>query len=871
MITRGRVLAAILIASAAGFLTFVFSLNNLIDKNRDAIREEIQQYLGRAVGFDELRLNLRGGLGLSATGLRIAEDTRFAATPIVQARELKMLVRWFPILQGKIEISSLVLDAPEIQIIRNEAGMLNTSALKIIRKVESPGVSAPERRQKPKFSISAVQVTNGKVDFIDRSAKEPVEIQARNVRLSLSGLSSARESNLKFSAGLFEGPGQRLVVEGKVGPFQKNLDWTEHPVDVHVRLDSLLLPQLTRAVPPLRNRFPLYIGMRGAVTAQARVSGTVAQPRISELALSGSLFDSAAENVAFAGELDLSKSRLWSDGQVKGKITIDGLNLAELREIPFLKQALPADLIMEGPLKLAGEIEGRLDDWRMNSRINAEENTIQLGTWLKKPKGTPAQLDLRLGRQKNRVVVEESILAVRKTKIKFSGVVEAAPDPHLLVRVRSDATDLSGWATLLPSLAGYRVGGMIRLDLSILKRFGLREKDLEIRGALRVDNSQAKERGSGRGIEGITARIFFTGKEARAEDLSFRLGGSDLNVEARMPDLAQNKLQYSLRSSRLNLADLNGLVGQKSDELKTLTSTGEVEITSGKPVLRGNLFSSEGVLQEIPYRNLKGEIVWSEGRVSFKNVSLQALSGTLRANGAWQLDAKAQRVSLDSSIDAVDLKEFLSQRFPSFKDHIEGTLHLTSRLRGEGSGSAELRENIKGEGAAQIRGGSLKNFNLPERLVSGLSRLPGTTKLPVSRSPRFISLLERSDTPFDVLAASFILEQGRVRTRNLSLSTPEYSISGEGWIGMDQTMKLNGWLFTSPQLTQDLVHENGNLRYLMDRHGKLAIPFRLEGSFSHLQLKPDLQGLLSAMQRGFRQLVPKRNLRDRQEQRRKAD
>ena len=65
-------------ALAFFFLAFVVvvgllivSLNTLVDRNRDGIREEIQKALGRSISFDKVRLNLWSGLGLIAKNLRI--------------------------------------------------------------------------------------------------------------------------------------------------------------------------------------------------------------------------------------------------------------------------------------------------------------------------------------------------------------------------------------------------------------------------------------------------------------------------------------------------------------------------------------------------------------------------------------------------------------------------------------------------------------------------------------------------------------------------------------------------------------------------------------------------------------------------------
>ena len=276
-------------------------------------------------------------------------------------------------------------------------------------------------------------------------------------------------------------------------------------------------------------------------------------------------------------------------------------------------------------------------------------------------------------------------------------------------------------------------------------------------------------------------------------------------------------------------------------------------MSKGKTVVRGNLSSSEGTFQEIPYRNLRGKFAWSPRKLSFESLSFQALGGTLRADGAWETGAKSpQRLAMNFNIRAVDLKALLSQKFPKFKDHIEGRLNFKARLQGEGKNSSSLQESLQGGGKTRIRDGSLKDFNLVERVLSKVTGLPGISNLLSSRIPsRYSTIFKRRDTPFDTLAATFTVEQGRIRTDDLFLATPDYSINGRGWIGFDKTMKWNATLVMSPQFTRELVKEHKNVHYMLDRQGRLAVPFRLEGTLPRVQAKPDLKGLVKAIQRGL--------------------
>ncbi|MFQ5902441.1 MAG: AsmA family protein [Candidatus Binatia bacterium] len=850
-----KTIAVLLFTSALVLTLVVASLNTLIDKNRDRIREEIQKTLGRAIKFDDLRLSFWGGLGLSAKHLRIAEDTRFAATPFIQTKELKMQVRWLPLLLGYIEIKKFILDEPEIQIIKNEAKNLNISALAKPQRgtKKTREVKGGKRRYAPTLLISAIRVTNGKIYYIDRSFKEPVEIRIRNLDMDLRGLALTGTTEIKLAANLFEGQGQNMSVEGRVGPFGDGGDWTRYPLDLQVHVDSVLLPQLTRAIPFLRDKISPGLGITGPLMLQAKFLGTFERPRISDLTLTGSFFSSTSNNTTVSGELDLSKGGSWRDSQIKGKMIVDPVSLDHLKKIPLIKQALPASLISEGPLRVASELQGNLENLKVHTLIKARESEIRYGGWLKKGKGIPAQMELKVRRQKNRLIFEESALTLHNLKLKFSGQLEELPERRLTLHLRTDGVNLSDWDGLLLPLSPYSMGGKLRWDFSIKKNLGLQDGGLDIRGTLNLDDTQVKDKKTGRGLEKVAAQVFFRGKEARIEDSSFRLGSSDVAFKATLPNFSQPTLRYTLRSPKLNLADLTGLSTYKADEMKALQSTGELQMGKGKTKLRGDLSSSEGTLQGILYRNLRGKIAWSPRSVSFKNLSVQALSGTFRVNGAWETGAKnSQRLALNSNIRAVDLKAQLSHKFPKFKDHIEGQLNFRAKLRGGSKNGSTLQESLQGEGETQIRYGSLKDFNLVERVLSKVTGLPGISNLLSSRMPsRYSTIFKRRDTPFDTLAATFSVEQGRIQTEDLLLSTPDYSINGKGWIGFDKTMKWNATLIMSPQFTQELMKKHKNVRYMLDRQGRLAVPFRLKGTLPNVQAKPDLKGLVKAIQRGL--------------------
>jgi len=338
-----KVVPIVFLALASLLIIFGVSLNAIIAKSREHIHEELQKSFGRDVAFGELRLSFWRGPGLSAKDLRIAEDPRFAATPFIQTKELTMQLRWLPLLAGRFEIDKFILDEPEIQIITNETGALNIATLTGREKKPKEAVEAREKKGPgaPKFSITAVSIRNGSVYYIDRTSREPVEIRLRKVDLDAREAAPGETAKVKMSGGLFEYPGRNVSVEGKVGPRGEN-PWSRVPLDLQIRCDSLLLPQLTRAIPALRTTMIRHLDAAGPIAVQTKLLGTFERPRLAELNLIGPFFGANSNNTTVKGELDFSRAASWSEGVIKTQIAIDPLPLDQLKTIPFFRETLPA-------------------------------------------------------------------------------------------------------------------------------------------------------------------------------------------------------------------------------------------------------------------------------------------------------------------------------------------------------------------------------------------------------------------------------------------------------------------------------------------------------------------------------------------------
>ena len=843
----------VLIAFTVGIFAFVQSLSIIASKNRDPVYQELQKLVGANASFDGLEASLWGGFGFTAREFRIADNPRFAATPLLHATELKLGVSLLELLLGKVVIDSLTFKNPEFQIITEEEGLLNLSALGFSKKelgvIPKLRMASPDRRHPTvSFLVTKIRLKNGRVDFFDRSIKEPAEIQIKNINMEINGLDPAGKTALRLTAALTEGLRRDVKIEGQLGPMQHDRGWSQQPVDLEMQFDSLYVPMLARAMPFLRNNIPRELDVTGPMSLHAKFGGTLAQPRITDVTLKVPFFGSSDYNAVLQGTMELPQSRSWDQAQIKGQLTLDSVNLTSLRNLPFLKPILPVPLVTDGSMSIYSQFEGSWERLRIGALIKADKSDLRYSDWLRKPAGSSARLRARISRQKKGFVLHESELSFGNSIMTVSGLVEDTPESRLQLKLHNGPSKLATWGHLISPLSFYGVGGSANWDILLEKSLALTDDGWKVRGKLRLADAELRHKESGRKIDQFNASISFLGKGARVENASFRLGSSRISMTADIADLFQPSARYKLWSPELNPTDLPALPVGQATRIKNVTASGELHIQDGALSLEGSLFSPEGTLQQTLYRDLRGEVSWSPAHIGFKNLSLQTLNGSLRFDGSWLADDEPSKsLNLVSQIDSIDVQTLMSQIFPERRNRLEGQLNFRGRFNATTQSGRIVQSGLKGSGETEISHGTIKDFNLISQFLLRGSDSSASSKISSLLPTSLIALLDQRDTLFDTLKASFTVEQKRVRTDNFSLSTPDYTITAAGWMGFDGETKWNGSLVLAPWVTQALQRDYRMIRYLLDRRGRLSISFRAEGTLPNITVRPENRALAQAL------------------------
>jgi AsmA protein len=222
----GIVVAVLLVILVA----LPFMIN--VDSFRPRIQSEASAALGREVTLGKLSLSILSST-VKADDISIADDPAFATTPFVKAESLKVGVELKPLIFSKeIKVTEIVLEKPEINLIRGPNGTWNFSNIGSAsrNKPDAPKSSGP-----PNVSVAKLEVNHGRLSIGKlNSALKPQVYDEVNV--SVKDFSETSEFPFKLTTNL-PGGGD-ADISGKAGPINAE-NTAKTPFETAVKVNNM--------------------------------------------------------------------------------------------------------------------------------------------------------------------------------------------------------------------------------------------------------------------------------------------------------------------------------------------------------------------------------------------------------------------------------------------------------------------------------------------------------------------------------------------------------------------------------------------------------------------------------------------------------
>ncbi len=180
-----------------------------VDKYRPRVQAEIQKKLDRPVTLGHLGVRLFP-LSIRVDGLTIGEAPGFASPqPFATAKEVYVSASLISLVRGNPEVKDLNLDQPQIELIRNPAGVWNFSTLG----------GNTSGNQSDEFSLDELKISDGRVAVTDQVTKEPRSVYD-HIDVSLSNFGPGKQFGVDLALHLPGNGKEVFAFNGKAGPLQ---------------------------------------------------------------------------------------------------------------------------------------------------------------------------------------------------------------------------------------------------------------------------------------------------------------------------------------------------------------------------------------------------------------------------------------------------------------------------------------------------------------------------------------------------------------------------------------------------------------------------------------------------------------------------
>ena len=732
-----------------------------VNRYRTQAAASIGNALGRAVTVSNIELQLMPRPGLILSGFVVADDPSFGSEPMLRADRVTAYLRLSSLWRGRLEIGTLSLENPSLNLARSGDGHWNLEEL-VSRTAQVRPAPTAKIRPEYRTRFPYVEATGGRINFKLGQVKKAFAFSDADFALWL-------ESESEWSVRLEARPVRTDVPVGDTGVFrmegrfQRASSLRDTPLNLKATFAKGQLGQLTALIYG-RDR-----GWRGSIAARAALAGTPSSLAVTldasaddfrrfdivlgeALRLSAhctatysSIDDSArgiqCQSPVRTGTLQLRGDVIGLQGQYFNfGVTADQVPLDRLVALArHTKKDLPDDLTATGTAdavftvrKSPGETPlwsggGRTTRFALQSK--ALKPDLELGPLeyaiVEAPAGRAAKSMRRQAKALNVSAGDSALRAV----IKPFALPIGSPSPAVArayFDLKQYRIDLAGAADLarLMSIAramgigapAIGVAGPAQVDFSVAGtwagfaspvpsgRMQMHDSTVELQGVfepLHVSSAVVSLAQQSAAISSFTA----TFKDGTS------IGGS-ADFPLRCPDPASCILHFDLHSPELSLLRLNQLLNPafQSHPWYHLLTIGQANQNALLRLHgRGRIAIAHFSMSNLITSNFTSTVEFNAGALSLKDLSADLLGG--HHSGNWDIDftAKPPKYFGSGSVSKIAMAQVSAMMHDPWAT---GTLAGQYTLGLTGSTAEGLRNSAAGSAAFQWTGGTLRHLTL---------------------------------------------------------------------------------------------------------------------------------------------------------------
>src|SRR5215467_6958117 len=889
----------VIVIAAALIIPHVVDIN----KYHNQIQAQLEKKLGRQVSLGEMKLSLFPP-SFQVSDPVIAEDKAFdTGRPFATAERLAVSIKFWPLLRKEVDVKSLRLDRPHIELVRNAQGEWNFATL------GQEGAAAPqpapptrggkqtahgqpaEQNAKPnpasrpeaieeskkssaELSLANLEITDGQVAITDFQKHQSRAVYD-HIDLNLSNFAPDQQFSITLAAHL-PGLGKQTVsLDGNAGPIRQK-DMLNTHFDGTLQLNQVSISGLEKFL-----NSPALSGIEGQVSGNAKVknddgklasSGNIRleNPHIRNvnvgypITMDYDVADDLTSDVIqiHRGNIKLGSTPVTITGTLNTKPTPSQIDLkltaadASIGEAARLASAFGVafgqGMEVNGRVNAYIEAKGALDKPVMNGQLSARDLDIS-GKDLPQPVKVNA---IQLALTPDTIRSNDFTASTGSTNVTVNFALSqyAAPNSTINASLRAANAKVGELLNIAKAYGVSAVEGMSGdglLSLDVRAQGPTKDPSaMNFSGSGKVQNASLKMPSLTKPVLIKNSDLNFSQNSATLQNVAITLGQTNANGAITIKNFAAPQAQFTLSADKVNATELQQIFGA--------TSSTPARAAAGKDFWRlvPTANAEPGKPNEPSMLNkMTGSGTVTIGSVQYNELVLNNVHSNVTLNhGLIQMNPLTSQLygGQENGSVYIDMRPAQPVYTVNLRTEKVDANKLISSVSSVkqmiyGMLASNVNATFSSTGAEAIARGL--NGRLSLNLVNG--KLAGLDLLnELATVGKFVGGLPSAPKGFTnivQLSGDFDVKSGVAQTNNLKATIDGGTFAATGLVNLvDQSLNMHLTAVLNSALSKQ-VGGTGIGGYmntvLANNQGELVMPVILTGTFQHPQVAPDLQQL----------------------------
>jgi uncharacterized protein involved in outer membrane biogenesis len=742
----------------------------------------IEEATGRSISIGNIGLSVFPSIAIHIDSLSVANRTGhgFSEQPLLSLEQLVLDLRIIPLLSGRLEIPTVVLQRPQLLLEISSDGIRNYRA-------ENPALATPDTgtaARAPKGTallLSNLQIVDGAIDMIDHQENSATRLYGFNYQMKIDLPAAANQAGIEGAITINDisyGTPTSTMITG-----------------LHLTIDHSLLYELDK---------DLLTIQRGEGTLERiplRISGTIAhlmgdpEPNL--------LID--AEKVSIPELLSLAPKEylqhvegLQGTGSAQIKITVSGI----------VTDTTKADLM---------------------GVISTTDASVHFARLPKPISNISLVADFTRTRVKQQFRLTRFSARLGENPVAATMVVNNFNDPALTLNAKG-SLPLAEVKDYYPLEEGTQLSGFLKANVNIDGKVST-PAGMKASGTMECNDVTIKTPGGSSPIRGLNGTITFNNQIVESKKLSMQVGMSDLTLAFWLKNylsliggatgVPAPTANLTLTSNRLVTSDLTGEPSAGGQPTRQTGKESQQKPGFPLPNVDMDISASIGTLtmEKFELQNVRSTLKIHKGVMTIQSLSCNTFGGSVITRGAINMQ-KPDRPTFDLVLDVngVSANALLSN-FTSFGKLLNGKLTMNTTMRGALNDTLGLvTQALNGQGRAQLESGNLTGFKVNSTIAS------------------LLSLPDLQQINFKDWSNTFSISDGRINIKDLKITAlgADYVVNGSQ--GLDGSLDYTMAILLSQEASNKVTvpgFAGEALKLFKDESGRVKLDFTVGGISSN--------------------------------------